>query len=371
MKNYIIKAAAKSFQGGSGSPLEARQTAPIFLIIMLLVIFILILAVVFFIYKAISSYFKSEKYIEKQKNRKTKRDDVEKLCKHNHFTKEDEKILWEICKITECNNIRYLIKSNAEITDLFRQAFNLAKETDSFDENQINDFFVILYKLELLAAQGKQISSTRQMTVGLNITFINMNGELYPLKIEKITKDFFIVAIPPFIYNSPQKPEPLSKQRFTYKTKEGLAYNLVSRVVRYEETPDNNYLMYLTHTDHLISQAQRHFKRDFIDVQCDFYPLTVNKSAQKEEEKYIFSEKKYSGKMTNISGGGCCIQTTLPIKEGQNISVTVPDYGIDEKIVGIIKKTRKLQNGNFALHIQFLKISTKTRNKIYLAIYKF
>ena len=62
MESYIIKAAAKSFQGGSGSPLEARQTAPIFLIIMLLVIFILILSVAFFIYKAISSYFKSEKY---------------------------------------------------------------------------------------------------------------------------------------------------------------------------------------------------------------------------------------------------------------------------------------------------------------------
>lgn len=371
MNFSVLNAASKSFQGGSGSPLEARQTAPIFLIVILLIIFILVLAVAFFVYKAIMAYFKSEKYIEKQRSRKTRRDDVEKLCKQNNFTKEDENILWDICKITECNNIKYLLKTTSDVTDLFRQAFNLAKENNAFTDNQINDFFVLLYKLELLVAQGKQISTTRQMAVDTNITYINGNGELYPLKIENISKDFFVVTIPPFIYNSPNKPAPLSKQRFTYKTKEGLAYNLVTRVVRYEETADKTFRMYLTHTEQLISQAQRHFKRDFTDVPCEFYPLIVNKSATKEEEKYIFSDKKYTGKMSNISGGGCCIHTSLPIKESQNISVTVPEYGITEKIVGIIKNTRKLQNGNFALHIQFLKISISTRNKIYMAIYKF
>ena len=371
MSFQIFQLVAKSFQGGSGSPIEARKTAPTYLIILILIIFTMILATLFFLFKALSAYYKSEKYIEKQKNRKTKKSDVEKLCKKNNYTIEDENILWEVCKITECNNILYLLKSNSDVVDLFRQAYNLSLEKEIFSQKDLNDFFVVLYKLETLVAQGKQISSTRQMTLGTKLTHIADSGEQNSFTIEKITKDYLVVTIPPYFYNSNEKPSPLSKQRFTYKTPESLSYNFVTRIVRYEETVEKTYRLYLTHSEQLISQAQRHFKRDFTDTECAFYPLQINKSAKTDEEKYIFSDKKYEGKMSNISGGGCCIQTNLPIKEGQNISVSIPSYSIQEKIVGIIKNTRKLPNGNFALHIQFLKISVEARNKIYLAIYKF
>lgn len=371
MNEKLFQLTAKSFQGGSGSPLEARQTAPTYLIILLLIIFILVLSLIFFLYKAFSTYLKSEKYIEKQKNRKTKKSDVEKICKKNHFTSEDEEILWEVCRLTECNNITYLLRTNADVVDLFRQAFNIAKEKDCFTEHQINDFFVVLYKLEKLVAQKKIISSTRQMTEGSKITHIADDGEQTPFTINKINKDYLIAGIPPYFYNSEKKPKPLSKQRFTYKSPDELTYNLVARIVRYEETAEKNHQLYITHTEQLLCQAQRHYKREFLNIDCTFSPLIVNKSASSDEEKYIFSDKIYNGMMSNISGGGCCIQTKLPIKEGQNISVSIPEFGIQERIIGIIKSTRKLPNEKFALHIQFLQISIESRNKIYLAIYKF
>ena len=40
-------------------------------------------------------------------------------------------------------------------------------------------------------------------------------------------------------------------------------------------------------------------------------------------------------------------------------------------IVGLIKKTRKMPDGTFALHIQFIKFSTKEQNKILAFIYGF
>ena len=59
---------------GSGSPLEARQThrGDLALIIILLAVFAVILGIAFIIFMRIKSYYKSEQYLEKERNRKTK-----------------------------------------------------------------------------------------------------------------------------------------------------------------------------------------------------------------------------------------------------------------------------------------------------------
>ena len=184
-------------------------------------------------------------------------------------------------------------------------------------------------------------------------------------------KDFFVVEIPDFIYNSPRKPEKLTRSRFTFKTHDGLSYNLVTRIIRYNQANDGKYQMIISHTDQLESQAQRHFKREFFEMQCNFASVKENPKPGKNESKYIVSETEYEGKLSNISAGGCCIQTTLPIKEKQLIGVILLDAGIDETIIGIIRRTRKLPTGILALHIQFLEISLEARNRIYTLVYKY
>ena len=50
------------------------------------------------------------------------------------------------------------------------------------------------------------------------------------------------------------------------------------------------------------------------------------------------------------------IEQITDIKEKQYIGVMLPDTGIEETIVGIIRRTRKLPTGKLALHIQFMQI---------------
>ena len=129
--------------------------------------------------------------------------------------------------------------------------------------------------------------------------------------------------------------------------------------------------MVLSHSEQLECQAQRHFKREFFERECNFKAVKVNENPKKNETLYTFSDKEYPGKITNISAGGCCIQTTLPIKENQYIGVHLPETGIDETIVGIIRRTRKLPTGKLALHIQFMQISLATKNRIHTLVYKY
>ena len=358
---------------GSGSPIEARQThAPdIAIIFILLIIFAAILGIAFVVFMKVKNYYKSEQFLEKERNRKTKYKDIQKLARDTNLNQADIDVIWEICRITDCNNILYSIKSNNEVNDLFRTAYFSMKEKNLLTDEKLNQFFTTLFKLELIVAQTKKLLSTRQIPPQSMIFYISHEGEQYPFTVTVNQKDFFTAEIPEFLYKSPRRPELLTRSRFTFRTSDGLSYNLITRIIRYNEGNDGKFYMVLSHSEQLECQAQRHYKRDFFEKECTFQAVKVNENPGKGEEKYILSDNEYAGKITNISAGGCCIQTSLPIKEKQYIGVSLPDTGIDEVMVGIIRKTRKLQTGKLALHIQFLQISLAAKNRINTLVYKY
>ena len=358
---------------GSGSPLEARVThrGDLALIVILLVIFAVILGIAFIVFMKIKNYYKSEQYLEKERNRKTKYKDIQKLTKENDLSPQEAAILWDICRITQCSNILYSVKSNLEVNELFRNAYNIMKDQNLLTDQKMNDFFTCLFKLEMIVAQTKKVLSTRQIPPGSLIFYISDAGEQYPFNVTQNQKDFFTAEIPEFIYKTPRKPPLLTRSRFTFKTSDGLSYNLITRIIRYNEGNDGKYYMILSHSEQLECQAQRHFKREFFEKECTFKAVKVNPNPQKGQQKYSFSEKEYLGKMSNISAGGCCIQTTLPIKEKQHIGIILPDSGIEETLVGIIRRTRRLPTGKLALHIQFLDISIAAKNRIHILVYKY
>lgn len=361
------------YGGGSGSPIEARQTAPLFLILLIFLAIVSLVVLFAFLLKLIQKYKTSDKFILKEQTRKTKHSDVVKLCKNNNFKAEDQSILWDVCQITDCTNILYLLKSNSDVLNLFREAYNLMKEKNFFTDIKMNNFFNCLYKLEMMVAQYKKLVSTQQIPVQSMVFYITDEGEQMPFTVLNNDKDFFTVEIPEFLYKSPRRPQLLIRSRFNYKTSDGLSYNFVSRIVRYDANQEGVYKAVIAYTDKLECQAQRHFKREFMEEKCIFSSVTPVKNAniKKGEEPYKYSDKMYTGKISNISGGGCCIQTNLPIKEKQYLCVILPSMGINEKIVGIIRRTRKLPSGLFALHIQFESISMKTKNRIFTLVYKF
>ena len=70
---------------GSGSPIEARiaHRGDILIIIVLLIAIAAVLGIAFVVWMRIKNYYKSEAYIEKERSRKTKLKDVQKLAKEN------------------------------------------------------------------------------------------------------------------------------------------------------------------------------------------------------------------------------------------------------------------------------------------------
>lgn len=357
------------FHLGGPSPLQARQTFPYVKTIIIVSIIVISLLALWFIAKKIKEYYHSEKYIRLAKQRITTKKDVTIYARTNHLSQKKENLLWEVCNITKCPNINYNLKTEQEIIDLFKRAY-LGFTNKGISDEKLNEFFLLLYRLECILALSKCVSSTKLLPIGMCVFFISEVGEQFPLYVIKNDDNAFVLEIPEFLYNSPRKPKLLTRQRFTFKTNNGLAYNFVSRITRYEESTDGQYTIFVAHSDELSSSTQRQYKRENYESKCHFSPIQIN-TEKKDGSAFIFSSKIYEGNLTNISAGGCCIQTNLPIKEHQHICVLLKELGINERIVGVIKNTGKLTNGDYLLHIQFIRITPAARNRIFTLIYKY
>lgn len=352
-----------------GSPILARQNAPVFIIVIILILIAAVLFLVWLISKQISKYYSSEEYLEKERTRPTNAKDIKKLKDEYNIPKEEADLLFELCHKQEIPNLTFTIKDNLKIQEIFKNAyFDLIKNNASAEK--INLFFKLNYTMELISAQTKKYLSTRQIPLSTVVFYISEEGEQYPFNLIANTKECFALEIPKFFYNLKTKPDILVRIKFTFKSPNGLSHNFATRIMRYQENPDGNATMYVSHSENLITETHRHFKREMFDDICYF------SSAQKIADTsgnitFKISDKKYKGSLSNISGGGCCIKTNLPIAEKQNLSVVFPNITSELNILGIIKGTRKLPTGLFALHIQFIDISIDAQNKVLAYVYKY
>lgn len=355
-----------NFNSTTGSPILARQTAPLFLVFLIFLILVAISFIFFLIVQKIIKYKKSNKYLQKEQNRKANASDIKKISELAHFSTIQSSIFTDVCKITNAQNPLFLLKSNLDVIELFRKAYFPLK--NKYSDEKMNDFFSTLFNTETMVAQTKTYSSTKQIRAASTLFFLSEETEQYPLEIVNNTNDFLSLSLPAFLYNANRFPKALSKVKFIYKTVDGLSFCFVTRIIRYDKISDEKILMIISHCDKLILQVQRHSRREYVNKKCLFSPVKLINDVK---EQYFISKQSYEGNLSNISFGGCCIQTELPIKERQLISISIPSYQIEDQIIGLILKTKKLPNELFNLHIKFKSISAKTKNRLGSIIYKF
>ncbi len=352
------------FQAGN-SPLAARMNPAIYVVLIFALAISGILGIVFFILKKRKQAEETPEWIEAQAKRKTKRKDVEVFSEKYKLKPDEENFLWKMCRKYEIPNILFAVKKFSSIEPYFEKYYSQNKNTSQAD---INLMFRLEFKLERIFAASVVISSTKMIAKNSKISEIFPDGTKTDFFVYENTKDYLSIKITNEFFESPDKPENLAKVAFTFRTEAGMQYAFVSRILRYE-TDANGCQMIVSHSSDLITKQQRHFKRINVNEKCKFSSIKIE-TTKKSEKKLVPAEKKYECMLTNISGGGCCISTTLPIKENQmtyiEISLADGEYGV----FGTIVKTRKSKTqGIFNLHIKFCNISVEVQNKILAKVY--
>ncbi|MBQ7159146.1 MAG: PilZ domain-containing protein [Treponema sp.] len=351
--------------GGSGSPLLARTQVNIFLVIALLMGIIAVLTFIYLVSKIIGNYRKSPQYLEKKRLRPSSTSDVNEVARFSHLTKDERDLLYRACKDNPSPNILYAVQDLSYISGILKDLFEQLDAED--DEKAKTALFSLRTKLFRSYTPPEEMTSSRKIDVGTKMTYTASHGVHYRLQYVERTPDALIINLPQNIIERNDRPAPLSKISLIFEAASGAPYQMETRVVRYQQNGRNEDQMVVMHSEQITPLQRRQVERIEMHEACAFASVTVSTMQDGKENRIVYkpSATMHKGLLLDVSAGGCRLVTNIPIKAEQFIYISGKlNTKNEDSAIGTILRTTKREDGNFILHIKFVKIEPPVVNRI-------
>jgi len=341
----------------------------------LFVIFALLCSIIFGIVKLIKNHLEKEKNeLSNNPDLPTNSRTLKIVAKILDLTYDELKFTKEFCSEYNVTNLPMKIKDEKFIDDLFKKIYEKLNKSSS-EENEIKKSILFSIRQKIEQQKNKKnsslITNSTLITVNQQIQFITEDNNQYPSVVIANTQDWFTVQTPKNIFNDELTFSPLQKITFCFETENNIAYILQSRVL----SSGKEHCTQIAHTKNIQALHRRNQKRIHFTPDCIFSAVQIQTSGSENNTKieYKALEKKHTGTLSDISSEGCSILCNLDIRDGQYINVkTKIDGKNEDEFIGKILKTESVNSDNtFKLHIKFIKISRKIRNKIFTKVYEY
>lgn len=358
----------------AGSPLEARQDKTIYVSIIIAAAVALIL----FLGRKIISFFKSEdNKSEREAKKITNSSIINKVSRIYDLKEKEHDFLLEVAKKNKIPNMEYLFHSEENTSTFFNNLLDSIKNDLSLTDDQIQDKISILFTTRQKIDNGRKLlanlTSTTAFPTGQRLQYYAENGEQYSVTVLDNTKEGLIISVPRNAFNQQVNPPELSRIKILYQTRTGIAYEALCRVIRYQNFTGAGEMV-VTHCNTLQSYQRRQFKRIDLNTNCAFSAVKVITAANSKDGKIQYQplEKKYKGQIVELSAGGCSLQTDMAIKDKQYIHIALSiDGRTTDQLIGLIVNTSTIPDSSqYMLHIVFVRITKRTRNKIFSRVYQ-
>ncbi len=351
--------------GGSGSPVLARSQLNIFLVIALILGVITFLSIIYVISKLISNYHRSPQYLEKKRRRPTSNSDINEISRYSHLSKEEHAILSRLCKENPTPNILYAVQDLSYINEILKALF--LKLCVEANEKAKTALFGLRTKLIRAYTPPEEMTSSRKIDIGTKMTYTASQGVHYRMVYTERTPDALILNLPQNIIERNHCPAPLSKISLIFEASSGAPYQMETRVVRYQKNGRNEEQMVVMHSEQIAPLQRRQVERIEMHETCAFSSVATSTVQEGKENKTVYkpSQNMHQGLLLDVSAGGCRLVTNIPIKAEQFIYISGKLNTKDEdSAIGTILRTTKREDGNFILHIKFVKIEADVVNRI-------
>jgi c-di-GMP-binding flagellar brake protein YcgR len=341
----------------------------------LFVIFAVISAIIFGLVKLIKNHFEKEKTeLSDNPDLPTNSRTLKIVAKILDLTYDELKFTKDFCSEYNVTNLPMKIKDEKFIDELFKKIYEKLNKSSS-EETEIKKSILFSIRQKIEKHRNKKnsslITNSAMISVNQEIQFITEDNNQYPSFIIANTQDCFTVQTPKNIFNDELTFTPLQKITFCFETQNNIAYILQSRVL----SSGKEHYTQIAHTKNIQALHRRNQKRIHFTPECIFSAVQIQTSGAENNTKieYKALEKKHTGTLSDISSEGCCILCNLDIRDGQYINVkTKIDGKNEDEFIGIILKTEPVSSeDSFKLHIKFVKISRKIRNKIFSKVYEY
>lgn len=348
------------------TPIEARQNPYVYSAILFAGIFALIF---FGINYLISKTKERNEKLSKMSDSPTSKINIKNLQKLLKLTTEETNYLYKLCKENNIPNLELRIKNEDFIDNLIKNQFEFINNNKSENkEEQLSILFSIRNKIDIHKNKGTIINNSINIIKEQKMSYIENDLNQYEVTLVDNSEIGFTITSPVDIFNIKLPIEIMSKITLFFETNNNIAYILQSRVLKI--LSNGNIL--IAHTTNIQPLQRRIQKRLSLNSPCIFSAVQVAIGGNNKTSQMIYNpmKKKHQGKICDISVDGCCLLCDMDIKENQyiHLEINIDGSTIDE-IIGNIVKTHKIEENEYKLHIRFVRISQKVRNKIFSKIY--
>jgi len=339
---------------------------------------IFLLFIVFILKTVHDKYTKGSDYSSQSAKQITNGAILYRITKMYDFDQDEYAFLKKMCTTQKIPNLEYAFHFDVPSDQFFITKFNeingQTNKKDDLIQKELSLLFSIKQKVDNSRKTLSNLTSTAAIPVGDIISYFSDTKEQFEAKILDNTKNELILSIPKDIFGNPIRPPALSKISLLYQTKAGSAYLSDVRIIRYQNTTGAGEMV-TTHCNNMQSYQKRQFKRVSMKIPCLFsaVKITTGGTGAKADIEYTPMERKYTGQLLEISAGGCSIMTNMNIREKQYIYAELNIDGEQpDSVIGLIVNTTPITDKRqFVLHILFVRITNKIRNKIFARVYEY
>ncbi len=300
-----------------------------------------------------------------------------RTAKKMGLSKEQTALLEHIVRKREIKNPFVMLNNSRTFDRTLKTELEELKMAEELDEKTREHRKLKLFKIKQLIEQrsrnqGKGLSSTKQFHIGEEITLSLPGGVRYKTAVTSKLSDFFCVD-PPQDKNG--KEIPLEKNiKISVIAFRGGNTMIVfpSQTLGYLKTRRYRSLR-IQHSSHGETVHNRRHRRKELKKPVYCYPVTVitrGKGKKAVKEAKVLKQQRISGTLQDLSPGGCCIQSSRPMKAGSLLQMQFePHRGNTILVLGKVVRMEKEGRMGGLMHIMFTRASSASINSINAVVY--
>lgn len=298
------------------------------------------------------------------------------------FKREGERIGLEKTDIRMLRDIAYrnklpyfnsIYSSLRILDDCIINVVQQIKESDydpAVKHQQIEDIFMLRSKMDnIFSAMKQNVTSSRKLPHKTRL-FLDFEGIGHYESLLAINNpESFAVVMPLEDINTDAFSWIKKKVRVAFNVTDDAEYVMFTKVTD-EAATEKHGLLFLAHTNRIIRQQKRAFKRNDANISVDIYTLRVVTSGGKKKIQ-VGAKTNFNGLITNLSAGGVAIRAGGTLRENTLVKLEFSlDFKHDDTVIGRVIGNSPIPNSSDRmLHIKFERITKKTRNRIFEYIY--
>ncbi len=352
-----------------------RETSPA---VQVAIAIIICVALIIFVKQMYGSFIKnlSQKALEAPTKKLDTRT-LRKIASRLGFSKQDITFFETQCKLFGITYVPLISNTEYCIATVFKKIYEgMCFNHEKLSENEVESnklaIFMLIYKIEHAKRSLSLLTNTIAFSEGLPISYISEDGIHRHSKIIENNKVGLFLEVALDSNGYPVQPPPLSKIQLYFELQGGIAYQVNTRVTRYQSRNGVEEIVVI-HSNDVEFFQRRKFRRRDVSLDCNFSAVTVEEDSKTGKKNFTAHAKEYHGKIANISASGCRMTTSIPIRADQymQITATLPN-GHKCMMIGVIVRSRKEINKNVCvLNIRFVRMQKRVQNEIFALVYDY